>query len=282
MTQYFKEQLYSYYHQSFFIDKLLVSKKSNFQQIDIIENSFYGQALFLDNILQTTQRDEFFYHEMFVHIPMFSHINPKRVLIIGGGDGGILREVVKHNIEKAIMVEIDKDVIDLCATFMPSINNNAFKSPKAEVLVCDGVEYVKNTLEKFDVILIDSTDPISVGEGLFTKDFYLNVKKCLNKDGILVVQGGVPFYQKEEMLGINNKLKDIFVKSTFFSVSVPSYVGGVMVLSFSSDSLSNFNLPTDALSNKLALSKIDDLKYYNEFIHNASFVLPQYIKCILK
>ena len=281
MKKFINENLYDFYHQSLLIKNTIFSYNSIFQKIDIIENSFFGRVLMLDNIVQTTEADEYFYHEMFVHVPLFAHENPKNVLIIGGGDGGILREAIKHkNIEKVTMVEIDKDVVNACSLHMPKLNDGAFASKKANVIIGDGVEFVKNTNEKFDVILIDSTDPISVGEGLFTREFYQNVKKCLNDNGILVTQSGVPFYQIDELISIKNKLKDIFTISTFFSVAVPTYVGGIMCLSFSTNKDYNLKPNLESLNNRFIHGNIGNLKYYNVDIHLASFALPQYIKNI--
>jgi spermidine synthase len=281
------EKLYDFYSQVFSISNSLVSKQSKFQHIEIIENEFFGRILFLDKVVQTTLKDEFFYHEMFVHTPLLSHGNPKSVLIIGGGDGGILREVLKHsNIKKVVMVEIDEDVVSLSKQYLPSLSSGAFEDKRANVLIADGVEYVKNTQDKFDIVLIDSTDPISVGEGLFTKEFYQNVYGLLNSGGILVSQSGVPFYQPEELLAVNNKLKDIFYKVSFFGVAVPTYVGGFMCLSFAIKD-NNLKLSDSAmfdganLTDRFAKLNILNLKYYNPEIHLASFNLPEYIRNLL-
>jgi spermidine synthase len=285
---FFKEKLYVdsadtiTYTQKFLNTKTLVKEISLFQEIEIFENPNFGIVLALDSVIQTTQNDEFFYHEMFSHVPIFSHKNPKAVLIIGGGDGGILRETIKHeNIEKVVMIEIDAKVVELCNKFMPMLNNGAFLSSKAKVLIEDGIAYVKNTKEKFDIVIVDSTDPNPSSAVLFTKDFYINAKSKLNEGGILATQSGVPFFQPEEMSAIYNTLKSIFKYVQFFVVPVPTYIGGFMVLSFATDTKENLDFNLDILQQKLIQSNIIDLKYYNSSIHIASFSIPNYIKKLL-
>ena len=156
----------------------LVNKNSEFQNIKIINNKWWGKILWLDNILNLSEKDEFIYHEMLVHIPMFTHNNPKNILIIGGGDGGSAREVLKHNIDKITLIDIDKDVIDECKKYLPNINNGAFNNDKLNLIIGDGIEFVKKSQNNtFDVIIVDSTDPSypldqSISNVLFTEDFY--------------------------------------------------------------------------------------------------------------
>ncbi len=287
--KWFDEKLYENfekeigYKQSFISKKLIASKKSDFQEIEIFENPKFGKILMLDGVVQTTEADEFFYHEMFTHTPIFSHGNVKSVLIIGGGDGGILREVLKHkSIERAVMIEIDGEVIDLCKKHMPSLNNGSFDDKRAEVRVDDGINYVKTTTDKFDLIIVDSTDPINVGEVLFTDEFYANAKKCLNEGGILTTQSGVPFLQDDELKNIQSKLEKIFKDLTFYIVPVPTYIGSFMCLSFATDNVSLKDANLQIVTKRLADSGIENLNYYNPATHLSSFALPEYIKRIIK
>ncbi len=288
-NNWFKEELYNYskvpigYMQTLEKTTTLANKKSQFQHIEIFENPKFGKVLTLDGVMQTTEADEFFYHEMFVHVPIISHGNVKRVLIIGGGDGGILREVLKHDsVEKALMIEIDGDVVELCEKFMPSLNNNAFKNPKAEVRIADGIDYVRNTEDKFDIIIVDSTDPINVAEVLFTDEFYFHVKRCLNDGGIVSTQSGVPFFQSDELLNVRSKLSKVFSHVSYYVVPVPTYVGSFMCLSFATDKVENLNDNINVLENRIKKANVGKLKYYTAEIHSACFALPQYIKDILK
>ncbi|MFL1780871.1 putative spermidine synthase/polyamine aminopropyltransferase [Candidatus Hepatincolaceae symbiont of Richtersius coronifer] len=284
MKKWFEEKLYKNqddtigYKQSLLVNQHFANKTNEYQSIEIFVNPFFGKVLALDGVVQTTEADEFFYHEMFVHVPMFAHGQVKNVLIIGGGDGGILREVLKHkNVKKAIMIELDGDVIDLCKEYMPNLNKGAFADKRAEVQIRDGIDFIKNTNEKFDLILVDSTDPIGAGEVLFSKEFYMNVKRSLNAGGIVITQSGVPFLQPQEFTDIANKLQANFSQLKFYTVPVPTYIGGFMCLGFATDDSIIFNLSLETLAERLKASEITNLKYYNSPIHVASFALPQYI-----
>jgi len=164
--------------------------------VTIAENKWWGKMLWLDNVVNCSERDEFVYHEMIVHVPMLVHPNPKRVLIVGGGDGGAAREVLKHpNLEKFVMIDIDEMVVNECKKHMPGLSNGAFDDKRLELIIGDGIDYVKNAADNsFDVVIVDSTDPIpdSCGEGLFTADFYKNVYRILDIDGIATTQASMP------------------------------------------------------------------------------------------
>lgn len=291
MANWFYEYLYLNdqdnlgFTQGFQKQGVLVEQKTSYQDIMIFENQYFGKVLALDNIVQTTLKDEYFYHEMFVHIPLATHQNAKSVLIIGGGDGGILREVLKHqSIEKVIMVEIDREVVDLCAKYMPELNDGAFQDSRAEVLITDGIDYVKTTEQKFDIILVDSTDPIGVATPLFTEDFYRNTARCLADGGIVVRQSGVPFFQQDELRVVNNYFKQFFKYTTFYTVPVPTYIGGFMCLSFASQVYNPCSanwIDCEKLQKYIMLNQLDGLKYYNDQVHFSSFMLPNYIKHVL-
>lgn len=287
MKEWFSEGLYQdFYKQSIKKDKELVALQTEFQQLEIFENSFFGKVLTLDGIVQTTEKDEYFYHEMFVHVPLITYAaakkqKPQKVLIIGGGDGGILREVLKHqSVRQAVMIELDEAVTKACEEHMPSLNNGAFKDPRAEVKFIDGIEYVKNAAkngQKFDIILVDSTDPIGAAEPLFTTEFYKNCNAILNDGGILSTQSGVPFFQNSEMQSVRSKLGDIFKVATFFVVPVPTYIGSFMVLSYAS-SVNPLEFSLKDYQSAFIETSIKNLKYYNPEVHFASFLLPNYIK----
>lgn len=171
------------------IAKPIVSVKSPFQKVVIADNKWWGKTMWVDDVLNVTERDEFVYHEMMVHVPMMIHPKPTRVLIIGGGDGGSARELLKHpHLEKAVMIDIDEVIVNECKKHMPKINDGAFDDPRLELIIGDGIEYVKKSADNsFDVICVDSTDPLpdSVGEVLFTKDFYENCHRVLAPNGII-------------------------------------------------------------------------------------------------
>ena len=252
-------------------DQKLFSKKSQFQQIDIVENKDLGRILFNDSIAMLSEKDEFIYHDMIAHVPMSTHPNPKKVLIIGGGDGGTLREVLRHDcVESAIQVEIDSVVVEACKEFIPQCAIS-YEHPKAKLLIEDGAEYVKTTKEKFDVVIIDSTDPLGPSTPLFGPEFYQNVFSILNDDGICVAQAESPYYYEKEQVGLLKIQKEIFPQLYTYRYSNLVYPGGMWCLSLASKQYS----PLD-------MDQIRDLnfstKYYSKEMHAAAFVLPPFLK----
>jgi len=265
-TFYFKPSWY----QSFEVDEVLFHEKNELQDLIIFQNHDFGRVLALDGIIQTTEKDEFIYHEMLVHIPMMTHPNPKRVLIIGGGDGGSLREVLRHEtVERVTMVEIDRSVIELCEKYLPKHSQGAFHHEKAHIVIGDGAKFVRETEEKFDVIICDSTDPVGPGEVLFDLPFYRYCLSSLAKGGLFVSQNGVPTIQADELKDSHAKLSSVFPEVHHFVAPIPTYVGGFMVFSLSSNQAVRKE-PSRALP-------FGNLRYYTEEIHRASFALPKYI-----
>jgi spermidine synthase len=251
--------------------------KTDYQTIEVFENALLGRVMTLDGVVQTTEKDEFIYHEMLAHVPMLAHPNPKRVLIIGGGDGGILREVLKHpSVEQVTLVEIDGQVIEIAKRYFPKHLNGAFDDPRSRIIIGDGVKFVNETNEKFDVIISDSTDPIGAAQALFTSDFYTAASRCLNKGGVFVAQNGVPFHQIDELKDTATRFASLFSDRAFFTVSVPTYVGGIMALAWGADD-SSLRL-TDSCE---LIGRFDQrnfqTRYYTPEMHVASFVLPMYI-----
>ena len=280
---FFTEKLYgSNWGQILKISKVLFEKESKFQKILIFDNPIFGRVLALDNVLQTTENDEFIYHEMLAHVPMLAHGKVKKVLIIGGADGGILREVLRHKgVEKATMVEIDGIALDACKKYMPKLSNGAFSDPRAEVIVADGIEYVKNTEEKFDIIIVDSTDPIGPGLVLFTQEFYSYCKNALEQYGIIVTQNGVPFAQTKELIDTYNTRTKLFKDNRFYIAPVFGYIGGFMALGWATDCVKQFETPIDKLQERLS-NISGEMKYYTPEVHKACFALPMYIQNKLK
>lgn len=271
------EKLYCHLGQHFLIDKLLYKNKTDYQEIMIFENSFFGKIMVIDDIVQTTEKDEFIYHEMLTHIPIFSHGSIKNVLIIGGGDGGILREVCRHkNIESITMVEIDRNVIELCKKFFPRHNNNSYKDSRLKLIIDDGLNFIKKTEEKFDLIISDSTDPIKYGKNLFSSEFYFHCKNSLDKNGIFVAQNGVFFLQKNESILAFKKLKKYFHDTRFYHATIPTYYGGIMMFAWGSNNIELRKNSLKNLQSRIKYTKLD-FNYYNAKIHISSFYLPQYI-----
>jgi spermidine synthase len=273
----FAETLYDAYGQEFRIDEMLFEVRTDHQHIIIFHNATFGRVLVLDGVVQTTEKDEFIYHEMMTHIPILAHGNVKRVLIVGGGDGGMLREVTRHQgIESITQVEIDRQVIDMCRAYLPNHSQGAFDDPRVHIVISDGFEYVKNTPEQFDVIISDSTDPIGPGEALFREDFYVHCKRCLTQGGVLVAQNGVAFMQLDEVRITAQRLNRVFDDWHFYSAAVPTYVGGIMTFAWATDDVTMRFIDWKLLEDRHSASKIAT-RYYTPAIHRASFALPGYV-----
>ena len=232
----YSETLYDSYGQEFAVDKVYFENKTDHQHLIIFENAKFGRVMALDGIIQTTEADEFIYHEMLTHVPLIAHGNVKRVLIIGGGDGGMLREVCKHDsVEHITQVEIDAQVVDMCKEYLPNHSAGAYEDSRVNIVIDDGANFVRECEDRFDVIISDSTDPIGPGDVLFTSDFYANCKKCLTEGGILVTQNGVAYMQLDEVTTTAKRLQPYFVDQSFYSAAVPTYIGGVMTFAWATD-----------------------------------------------
>jgi spermidine synthase len=252
-------------------------KQSKYQKITIIETSRFGKVLLLDDVVQCTEADEFTYHEMLTHVPIIAHGDVRSVLIVGGGDGGMLEEVLKHkSIEHVTMVEIDEDVVTLSKQYLHSISNNAFDDPRVTLVIDDAVQWIKECQDKFDVIIIDRPDPTGPAIALYETKFYHSCRTVMNKQGILVAQGGVAF------LNINGVAEQLmsasmaFRKASYYVTCTPSYIGGFMSLMWAAD-WTIVNVPREIIVNRIAEANIRDLQYYNANIHQACFALPEFI-----
>lgn len=272
----FHETLYPSVTHGFAYGKVLYDGRSEYQHIRVLENDVLGRVLVLDGVVQTTEADEFIYHEMMVHVPMFAHGQAKRVLIIGGGDGGILEEVLKHPVERAVMVELDRGVVDVCREHTPSICKNAFEDKRTHLVIGDGARFVAETDERFDVIISDSTDPIGPAEVLFASPYYEACKRCLTPGGVFVAQNGVPFFQGPEITTSKRRLDPLFPDVTFYVAAVPMYFGGVMTLAWASLDPALRQTGEDEIKRRIA-SLGHRFSYYNAAIHRAAFALPSYI-----
>ncbi|MBI4709065.1 MAG: polyamine aminopropyltransferase [Candidatus Portnoybacteria bacterium] len=259
------------------IKRKIFSKKTPYQKIEIVDSLGFGKVLFIDGLVQTTQADEFIYHEMISHVPLLLHPNPKKVLIIGGGDGGVLREVLKHPVKEAIMVEIDQDVIRACERFMPEISEGAFQNKNAKIIIDDGFKFVKNQKDAFDLIIVDSCDPLGPAKKLFNPEFYKNVYLALKKEGVAVFQSGSTFMQQKELRAFFEKNKSYFPFVRMYLTAIPTYEGGFYGFTLVSKKINPDKEGLAAVEKKFKNLNLKT-KYYNPQIHFASFVLPNYIK----
>jgi len=284
-VSWFEETLHSEtvdvgYAQRLRMTEVIHREKTAFQDLIIFDSPAFGKVLALDGIVQTTDGDEFIYHEMIAHVPMLAHGGAKRVLIVGGGDGGVLREVLRHPADRVVMVEIDGGVVDACKTHMPNISAGAFDDPRAEILIADGIKFVAETAEAFDVIIVDSSDPVGPNEVLFTDAFYADCKRIMSPGAILITQSGVPYLQGSEVTDGYNRLTPHFADVNFFVIAVPTYTGGFMTLGWASDDHRLREQPEIDIAERFAASGLRT-RYYTPEVHRAAFALPPYISRLM-
>ncbi len=261
------------------IRNVLHSSQSQFQRVDVLDSTGFGRILTLDGLMMVTERDEFVYHEMIAHVPLLVHPNPKRVLVIGGGDGGTLREVLRHDcVEEAVLCEIDGEVVDACRRYLPTVAVG-LNHPRAKVHIGDGVEFVKNCEPAaFDLVIVDSTDPIGPGVGLFSGSFYKEVKRILRPGGIAMAQCESPWENGIDLAKVYGNLKDGFAHVYAMTGTVPTYPFGFWSWGFASDTVHPFqNIQADRAA---AIEKAT--RYYNTDIHKGAFALPNFLKARLK
>lgn len=262
------------------VKEQIFSGNSEFQRIDVFDTDEFGRFFTLDGLMMVTEKDEFIYHDMIVHVPMASNPEIKRVLVIGGGDGGTVRELTRYqSIEKIDMVEIDKLVVDICREYFP-ITASKLDDKRVSLFYQDGLKFVRDCEEGFyDLIIVESTDPFGPGEGLFTKEFYGNCHRALSDRGILVNQHESPYYKDYayNMRRAHNNIKDSFPITKVYQAHIPTYPSGHWLFGFSSKGID----PVDDLSEDRWNSLGIDTKYYNTELHRGSFALPNYVKSLL-
>ncbi|MBV9782852.1 MAG: polyamine aminopropyltransferase [Acidisphaera sp.] len=274
------ETLYREWGQRFLVKRELARVQSGFQDIVVFESHTHGRVMLLDGVVQITEGDEFVYQEMLAHVPLLAHGAARHVLIIGAGDGGVLRRVLMHpQVTRAVMVEIDGEVIRLSKEFLPGIAADAWDDPRAEVIVGDGIDYVRHAdAGGFDVIIVDSTDPIGVGEVLFTDAFYADCARILTPGGLVVNQCGVPFMQPDELRETSARRRRAFPEVSAYVAAVPTYVGGFMTLGFAAKVPGLARVPVETIRRRAeAAGILGTTGYWTPEIHVAAFDLPPYI-----
>ena len=273
----FDETLHDSYRQSFTVEEVFYERKTDHQHLIIFRNSRFGRIMALDGIIQTTEADEFIYHEMLTHVPIFAHGDARRVLIVGGGDGGILREVTRHAaVESIVMVEIDSAVVEMCREYLPNHSAGAFDDPRLKLVISDGADFMASDSGSYDVIIVDSTDPIGPGEALFEDTFYGNCKRRLSEGGVLVTQNGVAFMQLQEAADSACAFGALFADAHFYHAAVPTYVGGSMLFGWATRDEALRQTPVATLEKRFADSGIVT-RYYTPDVHAGSFALPRYV-----
>ncbi|WP_066873893.1 polyamine aminopropyltransferase [Clostridium mediterraneense] len=262
------------------VKEQLYSGKSEFQEIDVFRSEEFGTFFTLDGLMMVTEKDEFIYHDMIVHVPMATNPNIKNVLVIGAGDGGTVRELTRYpGIENIDMVEIDKLVVDVCREYLPQTASK-LDDERVNLYYEDGLKFVRGVENKYDLIIVDSTDPFGPGEGLFTKEFYGNCFKALNEEGILVNQHESPYYAEyaKSMKRAHKRIRESFPICRVYQAHIPTYPSGHWLFGFASKKYDPINSDKIDEWNKLGL----ETKYYNTEIHRGAFALPNYVKNLLE
>jgi spermidine synthase len=268
-ARYFAEVARSGFQQRFRLRASLWQGRSELQQVEVVDTVPFGRALVLDGALQTTEADEFLYHEPLVQVPLLAHPDPWRVLIVGGGDGGALHHVLLHDtVERAVQVEIDELVVAACREWLPGLAAGAFDDPRAELIIGDGLAYLRDVSEPFDVILVDSTDPVGPAEGLISEELYQLASRALTEDGIFVMQTGSPLLMRDELELAAGRMRAVFPIVATYLGHVPSYPGVLWSWTAASKTLDP-RVPRR--------SPPPGLRYYTPDVHRAAFALPPYL-----
>lgn len=251
--------------------RTLIDEQTDYQHMAIIETEQFGRMLVLDGMVQTTERDEFVYHEMIVHVALNTHPNPRRVVVIGGGDGGAIREVLKHpSVEEAVLAEIDGRVVEASREYLPSIAG-ALSDPRVTIKIGDGVQHIREARNEYDVVLIDSTEPVGAAVGLFSPEFYADVRKALRPDGIMVAQTESPFFNQDIIRRTQAGIRASFPVTRLYLASIPTYPSGLWSFTMGS-------LKYDPLAVKPENIRPMETKYYNRDVHFGAFQLPQFVR----
>jgi spermidine synthase len=257
------------------IRETLVTEKTDFQDLAMIDTLEFGRMLVLDGMVMTTVKDEFVYHEMVAHPALYTHPNPKNVLVVGGGDGGVIREVLKHpEVEKAVLVEIDGKVIEYSKKYLPSIAGE-LDNPRVEVIVNDGYMHIHDHKNTYDVIMVDSTEPVGPAVELFSKGFYQGIYESLKEDGIFVAQTDNPWFKADLIQSVNRDVKEIFPIVRVYCANIPTYPSGLWTFTMGSKKYDPLQV------DEKAIPEIDT-KYYSSRLHKAAFALPKFVEDLCK
>jgi spermidine synthase len=248
------------------------------QHLVLFQHKFFGKVLMLDGATQVTTRDEFIYHEMMTHVPILAHGKAREVLIIGGGDCGIAEEVLKHkSVRRLTQVEIDASVVEFSKEHFPEFTKPVLSDKRFDLVIDDGMNYVAKTDRRFDVIIVDSTDPQGPGKVLFSIEFYTACKRCMAKGGIMVTQNGVPIFQPEELTVGISKFRRLFADGSCYVAAIPTYIGGHMAMGWATDNKSLRKVSEKTIAARYARAGRFATKYWTPAVHKAAFALPRFI-----
>ena len=263
---------------SYAAERVRDERRSAHQDLLLFDHTRFGKVLMLDGAVQLTTGDEFVYHEMMSHVPILAHGRAREVLIVGGGDCGLAEEVLKHpSIERLTQVEIDAAVVDFAKEHLSELTGPVFADARFDLVIADGMQYVAETARRFDVVMVDSTDPAGPGAALFSKEFYSTAKRCLAPGGVLVTQNGVPFLQPDELASTIGHLRGLFADAACYVASVPSYVGGHLAMGWASDNPRLRRASVKTIAQRYRKSGGFATRYWTPEVHAAAFALPRFI-----
>jgi spermidine synthase len=263
---------------SFAVERVLYETQTQHQHLVLFEHKFFGKVLMLDGATQVTSKDEFIYHEMMTHVPILAHGGARDVLIVGGGDCGIAEEVLKHkSVRRLTQVEIDASVVEFSKQHFPEFTRPVLNNSRFELIIDDGMNFVATTQRRFEVIIVDSTDPQGPGKVLFSERFYRACKRCLAPGGVLVTQNGVPIFQSGELVTSVRRFRRLFADGSCYVAAIPTYIGGHMAMGWASDNRRLRRMPVATISARYRRAGSFATKYWTPEVHVAAFALPRFI-----
>lgn len=275
MELWYTEKQTEYYGITAQIKETLVREKTEFQDLAIIDTIEFGRMLVLDGMVMTTVKDEFVYHEMVTHPALFTHPNPKQVLVVGGGDGGAIREVLKHpSVERAVLVEIDGKVVEYSKKYLPEIAGS-LDDPRVEVIINDGYMHIHEHKNEYDVIMVDSTEPVGPAVQLFEKGFYQGIYDALKEDGIFVAQTDNPWFKADLIRKVNQDVKEIFPVVRLYQANIPTYPSGLWTFTMGSKRYDPLDVDPEQIPQI-------ETRYYTPALHKAAFALPRFVEELIK
>jgi spermidine synthase len=263
---------------TFAVERVLYEMRTEHQHLVLFEHKHFGKVLMLDGATQVTTRDEFIYHEMMTHVPIFAHGQAREVLIVGGGDCGIAEEVLKHtSVARLTQVEIDASVVEFSKEHFAEFTGPVLADPRFDLVIDDGMNYVAKTDRRFDVIIVDSTDPQGPGKVLFTHDFYAACKSCMAAGAVMVTQNGVPFFQPDELITSLRHFRRLFRDASCYVAAIPTYVGGHMAMGWAAEDANLRHVPLERIAERYVAAGRFATRYWTPEVHAAAFAIPRFI-----
>jgi spermidine synthase len=266
------------FRMTFEVERVIHEMQTEHQHLVLFEHPFFGKMLMLDGATQVTAKDEFVYHEMMTHVPILAHGHAEEVLIVGGGDCGIAEEVLKHkSVKRLTQVEIDASVVEFAREHFPEFTKPVLGNARFDLVIDDGMKYVARTDRRFDVIIVDSTDPIGPGKVLFSQKFYTACRRCMRKGAVLVAQRGVPIFQSGELTAGTLKFRKLFADGYCYVAAIPTYVGGHMAIGWATDNVKLRHASVRTIAARYEKAGRFPTKYWTPEVHVAAFALPRFI-----